>query len=43
MILSDITVGFNLVNETFTSKVIVDYPQKVISTTSGPFQTMINK
>lgn len=41
---SDITVGFNLVNETFTSKVIVDYPQRVISTaTSGPFQTMINK
>ena len=41
---SDITVGFNLVNETFTSKVIFDYPQRVISTaTSGPFQTMINK
>ena len=41
---SDITVGFNLVNETFTSKVIVDYPQSVISTaTNGPFQTMINK
>ena len=41
---SDITVGFNLVNETFTSKVIIDYPKRVLSTaTSGPFQTMINK
>ena len=41
---SDITVGFNLVNETFTSKVFIIRPKEVISkATSGPFKKMVNK
>jgi len=41
---SDITVGFNLINETFTSKVLVNRPSEVISSAiSGPFKKMSNK
>ena len=41
---SDITVGFNLINETFTSKVFIKRPKEVVSeATSGPFKKMINK
>ena len=40
---SDITVGFNLINETFTSKVHTNRPEEVISNaTNGPFKKMIN-
>ncbi len=41
---SDITVGFNIINETFTSKVFIKRPKEVVSeATSGPFKKMINK
>tara|TARA_B100001250_G_scaffold377490_1_gene366612 strand:+ start:172 stop:609 length:438 start_codon:yes stop_codon:yes gene_type:complete len=41
---SDITIGFNLINETFTSKVVFVRPKKIISTaTEGPFKKMINQ
>ena len=40
---SDITVGFNLINETFTSKVLIKRPGEVVSNaTSGPFKKMTN-
>ena len=41
---SDITVGFNLISETFTSKVVIDKPLQVVSSaTNDPFKKMINK
>ena len=41
---SDITIGFNLINETFTSRVVFIRPKKIISTaTKGPFKQMVNQ
>jgi len=41
---SDITIGFNLINETFTSRVVFIRPKKIFSiATEGPFKQMVNQ